>query len=76
MVLQRLSCNWESRHDLQQQENKKTMNTIEKIKKKDFSNRMEKNNFNIPKQLDTETLEKLANAENFNWEEASPLIRY
>ena len=76
MLLQRLSYNWESRHDLQKQENKKTMHTIGKIKKKDFSKRMEDTNFSIQKQLDTETLEKFTSAENLDWETASPLTRY
>ena len=65
-ILQRISSNWESRHDLGQQENRKTMDTIKEIKKKDFSDRMNKNlgnNFNLQKQLDTETLENLAKSQ-------------
>ena len=61
---------------MQKQENKETMHTIGKIKKKDFSKRMEETNFSIQKHLDTETLEKFASAENLDWETASPLTRY
>ena len=78
-ILQRISTNWASRHDLQNQRNKKTMSLIKEIKKVDFTNRMKKNpvnNFILQTQLDNKIMEDLTEGQELNWEKASPLIRY
>ena len=75
-ILQRLSSNWSKRDDIQNQLNKRKMETM---KHNDFKERMEENpenNFVSNKIIDDKTMEELVKETELNWSKAAEYTRY